>query len=201
MFYSLKGTLTAVESNFIVVDCAGVGYKCMTSANTQRELSTEIGNEVLVFTHLNVRQDAVDLFAFHKMDELNCFKMLISVSGVGSRAGLAILSEFNAEQIAMFISSGNSAGFTKVSGIGNKTAQRIVLELKDKLKSTGNKENLIPMSGIASASKNITDAAQALAVLGYSQADVMPFLVKFDSNLTTQKLIQETLKAMGKEVR
>ncbi len=201
MFYSLNGILAAIESNFIVIDCSGIGYKCFTSAYTQRGLSTEIGNEVMVYTHLNVRQDAVELFAFHKMDELNCFKMLISVSGVGSRAGLAILSEYSAEQIAMFISSGNSASFTKVSGIGNKTAQRIVLELKDKLKSTGNKENLIPMAGIASASKNITDAVQALAVLGYSQADIMPFLVKLDSNLPTQQLIQETLKAMGKEVK
>ena len=100
MFYSIKGTLTHMEPGFVVVECAGVGFKCLTTLSTQRTMP-QIGEQVKLFTHLNVREDAMDLFGFATMMELNCFKMLTAVSGVGPKVGLAILSELSPEQVAM----------------------------------------------------------------------------------------------------
>ncbi|MFR2561324.1 MAG: Holliday junction branch migration protein RuvA [Anaeromassilibacillus sp.] len=133
MFYSIKGTLTHMEPGFVVVECAGVGFKCLTTLSTQRTMP-QIGEQVKLFTHLNVREDAMDLFGFATMMELNCFKMLTAVSGVGPKVGLAILSELSPEQVAMAAASGDSKSLTRASGVGAKLAQRIVLELKDKVK-------------------------------------------------------------------
>ena len=108
MFYSIKGTLTHMEPGFVVVECAGVGFKCLTTLSTQRTMP-QIGEQVKLFTHLNVREDAMDLFGFATMMELNCFKMLTAVSGVGPKVGLAILSELSPEQVAM--------GFAPAGGV------------------------------------------------------------------------------------
>ena len=101
MFYSIKGTLTHMEPGFVVVECAGVGFKCLTTLSTQRTMP-QIGEQVKLFTHLNVREDAMDLFGFATMMELNCFKMLTAVSGVGPKVGLAILSELSPEQVDVY---------------------------------------------------------------------------------------------------
>ncbi len=200
MIYSLKGTLIANESNYIVIECAGVGYKCLTSYNTQNQFFNKLNKEVFVYTYMNVRQDAVDLFGFESANELECFKLLTSVSGVGPKAALSILSQFTSGKISMIISASDSKSLTSVPGIGAKTAQRIVLELKDKL---GNKfyKTDFQSSGvpISTDSKKITGAMAALGVLGYSGADVLPILSKMGEELSVEEMIQKTLKTLGKK--
>ena len=197
MLYSLRGNLSYIEENFIVIECGGVGYKCFTTVNTQRELSNKINNTIMIYTYMSVREDAVDLFGFSSISEMKCFKLLTSVSGVGSKAGLSILSEYSTQQVAMFISSNNSKALTKASGIGNKIAQRIVLELRDKFKMTENTKNDLNIDiGVISSSKNSEEAVKALGVLGYEQSDIMPIISKFDSSLSTEELIRLTLKSM-----
>lgn len=198
MIYNLKGLLTLIENNFIVIQCAGVGYKCLTSAYTQGEIHNNIGKEVTIYTYMNVRQDAIDLFGFSSQNELTCFKLLISVSGVGPKAALSILSRFSYEKLAFIVSSGSGKDLTQASGIGAKTAQRIVLELKDKLAvgiSSDNKNNE-PYSHVSS--HNISEAVKALVSLGYSSDEIMPFISKIDSTLSIENLISATLKAMAK---
>lgn len=193
MFYSLRGNLRLIESNFIVIECSGVGFKCLTTANTQNSLSKMLNSEVTIFTYLNVKEDAINLFGFHTMDELNSFKLLTSVSGVGPKAGLAILSQFSPEEVAIFISSNDSKSITKVSGIGNKIAQRIILELRDKLKLGNNISNSSNI-GIVSATKNVVETLKALEVLGYAQSEVMPILNQLDQNLSVEELIKLVLQ-------
>lgn len=131
MLYSVRGKLIAIESNAAVVECGGVGYMCQTTMNTLK--AVKLNTEVTLYTYLNVREDAVDLFGFATKAELETFKNLISVSGVGPKAGLAVLSELSPEQVAMAIASDDLKTITRAQGIGKKIAQRIVLELKDKL--------------------------------------------------------------------
>ena len=197
MFYSLKGILIHVEPSLAVVECGGVGFKCLITMSTQRALP-KIGEQVTLFTHLNVREDALDLFGFATMTELNCFKMLTGVSGVGPKVGLAILSELAPEQVAMAIATGDSKALTRASGVGNKLAQRITLELKDKVKNmaAGNNANFAAV-GVVSTSSNAAEAVNALAVLGYSPTDAAAVVGKFDSELPVEELIRLSLKAMG----
>ena len=201
MIYSLQGTLTLIENNFLVVSCGGVGYKCFTSFYTQNQWMSKINESVTVYTHVSVRQDAIDIFGFSSKSELECFKLLTTVSGVGPKAALSILSQFSAEKIAMIISFGDSKSLTSASGIGAKTAQRIVLELKDKLKSiSGEKSEIISNAINFSQSKNSSEAVKALEVLGYSSSEVLPIISKFDENCSVEELIQKTLRLMAKGV-
>lgn len=200
MFYSLRGTLLHRMNNFAVVECGGVGYKCSTSLSSLRDMP-QIGNEVTLFTHLSVREDAVELFGFTTTQELECFKILIGVSGVGAKVGIAILSEFTPEQIAMCIAKSDSKTLTRASGVGNKLAQRIILELKDKMKKLDIKEINIKDTGSITAGinlGNIKNAVEALAVLGYSSDDVMPILSNLDGDLPVEQLIHKTLLELGR---
>lgn len=202
MIYSLKGTLTVKELGFAVVECGGVGYGCRTSYNTVSQLG-DVGSEVMLYTYLYVREDVVELFGFATLQELSCFKLLITVSGVGPKAATAILSDVSPEQFAFRVASGDSKSFTKTKGIGAKTAQRIVLELKDKMSSqtisgtvARDAADFAPMSTGAPTS-SVTEALEALMVLGYSQGEVAPILGKLDPSLSTQDLIKETLRLMS----
>ncbi len=201
MFYSLKGLLITLENNFLVVECNGVGYKCLTSLYTQSQFKDKIGNEITVYTFLSVRQDALDLFGFADNSELECFKMLTSVSGVGPKAALSILSQFPAEKVAYLVTSGDSKSLTSVSGIGAKTAQRIVLELKDKLSAIGFESSAQKITNMPLGNSNISEAIKALSTLGYSAGEVMNHITSFDENLPVEKLIQLTLKSMAKAVK
>ncbi|MBR4627523.1 MAG: Holliday junction branch migration protein RuvA [Ruminococcus sp.] len=202
MIFSLRGKLTVKELGFAVVECGGVGYGCRTSYNTVASLG-DIGSEVMLYTYLYVREDVVELFGFATTQELSCFKLLISVSGVGPKAATAILSDVSPERFAFLVASGDSKTFTKTKGIGAKTAQRIVLELKDKISSetvSGSVSadaaafSAVP-SGTAGAS--VSEALEALMVLGYSQGEAAPILGKLDPSLQTQELIKETLRIMA----
>lgn len=196
MIYSLRGTLINSQMGFVVIECNGVGYKCFTTLATQRVLP-QVNSEVLLYTHLNVREDAVDLFGFATLGELNCFKMLTSVSGVGAKVGISILSELSSEQVAMAIASDDSKTLTRAAGVGNKLAQRIILELRDKLKKTGIGDQATVSAGVVSAAGNTAEAINALSVLGYSPSDIAPIVAKFDSSLSVEELIRLSLKAMA----
>lgn len=197
MIYSVKGTLIHIESGFAVVECGGIGYKVNTTITTQKQL--KLNSIVTLFTHMNVREDAVELFGFYSKGELSTFKMLISISGVGPKVALAILSELSSEQIAMSVSAGDYKTLTRASGVGPKLAQRIVLELKDKIKglSVESADGVISKGSVIADTGNISKAVAALAVLGYSAADVTPVLSKLDPSLTVEQLISATLKQMG----
>ncbi len=197
MIYSVKGTVIHIESGFAVVECAGIGYKVQTTLTTQREL--KVGATATLFTHMNVREDAVELFGFYSKGELSTFKLLISISGVGPKVALAILSELSSEQIALSVSAGDYKTLTRASGVGPKLAQRIVLELKDKIKgmSSESVDGVITKGSVIADTGNIPKAVAALAVLGYSAADVTPVLSQLDPSLTVEQLIAATLKRMG----
>lgn len=202
MIYSVRGKLVLKELNFAVVECAGVGYGCRTSYSTVSQLG-ETGEEVTLYTYLYVREDAVELFGFASLQELSCFKLLISVSGVGPKAATSILSDMTPEQFAFLVASGDSKAFTRTKGIGAKTAQRIVLELKDKISSealSGSvSHDAADIAAVSSgkASSAVTEALEALMVLGYSQGEAAPILGKLDPAMSTQDLIKETLRIMS----
>ena len=200
MIYSLKGILTHRSPGVAVVECGGIGYKCTTSLISLRGMP-DVGNEVELFTYMSVREDAIELFGFTTTEERECFKMLTSVSGVGSKVGTAILSEFTPEQVAMCIASEDSKSLTKASGVGNKLAQRIVLELKDKMKKlgAGSAGVKIPANGTSASNfGNVKNALDALAVLGYDSSEIMPIISGFDSSLKVEELIHLTLFELGK---
>lgn len=203
MIYSVRGKLVHKENELAVVECGGVGYACRTTLQTLASL-TEKGTEVMLYTYLHVREDAVELFGFASQQELNCFKMLISVSGVGPKAALSILSDVNSEQFALIVASEDSKTLTKTKGIGAKTAQRIVLELKDKVV----KENSIDFSAAGSVSpavsasdgSAVSEAFSALLVLGYTQTEIAPVLSGLDSSLPSAELIRQALKVMAQKM-
>lgn len=200
MIYSLKGILLTAESNFLVVECAGVGYKCQTSLYTQSALSGKIGNEVMVYTYMNVRQDAVDLFGFSNKTELEYFKLLTSVSGVGPKAALAILSQFPADKLAVLITSSDSKSLTAASGIGKKTAERIVLELKDKISKSEFTPSNSSFVSVPIQGSNISEATKALATLGFSASDVVPILSTLSPEAPVEEMINTALKSMARKV-
>lgn len=197
MFYSVRGKLIHTEVNIAVVECAGVGYKCQTTMNTLKKLKPD--SEVTLYTYLNVREDAMELFGFATTEELGIFKTLISVSGVGPKVGLAILSVLTPQQVALAIASNDVKSITLAQGVGNKLAQRIILELKDKLKNIASKSSGGTVSAAAEAvSGNIPKAIEALTVLGYTPAEVTPYLAGMDSSFPVEKLIGETLRMLGR---
>lgn len=200
MLYSVRGKLIAIESNAAVVECGGVGYMCQTTKNTLK--AVKLNTEVTLYTYLNVREDAVDLFGFATKAELETFKNLISVSGVGPKAGLAVLSELSPEQVAMAIASDDLKTITRAQGIGKKIAQRIVLELKDKLAKAAKEDSSfaqVAQNSVNVSTGNVPKAIEALGVLGYSPSDVSPVLATLDSALPVEQLISLTLKQMGRQ--
>ena len=200
MFYSLTGKLVHMEPGVVAIECGGVAFKCLTSMHTQRSMP-RIGETATVYTYLNVREDALDLFGFSSKNELSCYKMLTGISGVGPKVALAILSELSPEGVAMAAASGDSKSFTRASGVGPKLGQRIVLELKDKVKKMAVSDGGLQISpaeaGVLSASKNAELAVQALIVLGYTQSEAAQAVARLDSALPTEELIRLALKGMG----
>ena len=197
MLYSVRGNVIHMEQGFVVIECAGGGYRCQTTLNTMKNIKN--GTEATLYTYLNVREDAVELYGFYSTQELSCFKTLTSVSGVGPKMALSLLSELSPEQIAMCVSASDVKSLTRAQGVGPKLAQRIILELKDKLSVFPQSDMTVESKGsvIADTGK-IPQAVAALAVLGYSAADVTPVLSRLDQSLTVTELISETLKRMGR---
>ncbi len=199
MIYSLKGILELVQDNFIVVNCAGVGYKCVCSLVTKSFFSEKLLKEITVYTHLSVRQDAIELFGFSNISELESFKLLTSVSGVGPKAALGILSQFSAEKLSFIISDSDSKSLTNAPGIGPKTAKRIILELKDKFSMNKvSSMNETISCDISSSIGKKNEALNALMILGYLKQEVLPYLSNLSENLSIEEMIQSTLKYMSK---
>lgn len=197
MYYSVRGEVINLGPGVAVIECGGVGYKCFTTVNTQKNLN--IGSEAKLYTYLSVREDAMELFGFYTEEEKNAYMNLIGVSGVGPKVGLAILSTLTPSQVSMAIASGDIKTITMAPGVGKKLAQRIVLELKDKFNFGSDVE--VSANGAAAApavSGNIPKAIEALSVLGYSSSDVAPFISTLDPEQPVEKLIGETLKLMGR---
>lgn len=198
MIYSVNGTVELIEPNLAVIDCGGVGYACRTTANTLSQL--KIGEKAKLLTYLSVREDAVELFGFYDAAELNCFKMLISVSGVGPKAALSILSGMTPQAFALCVASGDSKTLTNAPGIGRKTAERIVLELKDKVSkqdvAAGVKGSAVPI--VAAPSNTYAEAVSALMVLGYSNGEAASALSGLDPSAPSDELIRAGLKKLAK---
>ena len=198
MYYSVRGEVVHLAPGIAVVECGGVGYKCFTTMNTQKNLA--IGSEAKLYTYLSVREDAMELFGFYTEEELNAYKTLIGISGVGPKVGIAILSALTPSQLSMAIASGDIKSITLAQGVGKKLAQRIILELKDKFNFGSESEFTVSGSPAAAVSAgNTAKAVEALGVLGYSASDVSPFISTLDPSLPVEKLIGETLKLMGRK--
>ena len=198
MFYSLTGTVSHTEPGVAVIDVGGAAFKCLTSMGTLRALP-RTGGKATLYTYLNVREDALDLYGFYTLGELNCYKLLTAISGVGPKAALAILSEMAPEDVALAAAAGDAKRFTKANGVGAKLAQRIVLELKDKVKGLSFAGT--DLSGIEpggpSAAGNAAQAAEALVTLGYSPSEAAAAVGRLDSSLPAEELIRLALKGFG----
>ena len=201
MFYYLDGTVTEILPNLAVIDCGGVGYACKTTNNTLAALKK--GQRGKLYTYLNVGEGIFELYGFAAQNELNSFKLLLGVSGVGPKAALAILSAATPESLAMAIVTEDAETLTAAPGIGKKIAQRIILELKDKMaKEASAGLDFSGGKGVPAApvfSSKATEAAQALAVLGYSSQEVQMALKGVDvENLPLEEIIRQSLKKMVK---
>ena len=200
MFYYLKGVVGHIAPNLAVMDCNGVGYACRTTSYTLSAL--QVGEKAKLFTHLNVREDAMELYGFSTENERNCFQMLIGVSGVGPKAALSILSSTTPEGLATSIITGNEKALTVAPGIGKKIAQRIILELKDKL-AKGQlpaAEESFGGSGVTVIPQDKTsEASAALAVLGYNPAEINAALKGLDLDaLSLEEIVRQSLRKMVK---
>lgn len=199
MLYSVRGKLIHKEPYLAVVECGGVGFKCITTTSTLAKLA-ETGSEVTLYTYLHVREDLMDLFGFSDMGELNCFKMLLSVSGVGPKVALAVLSDLTPERFALCVAANDAKTITKAQGVGAKLAQRIILELKDKLKSADLPTSLSGdafTGGGASFGGSAGEAVSALVVLGYSQGDAARAVSGLAPDLPSSELIRQALKYLS----
>ena len=199
MIYSLRGKLTHKTNDLAVVESAGVGYACRTTTYTLSPL--KVGEEVFLLTYMNVREDAVELFGFGEAAELNCFKLLLSVNGVGPKAALSILSVLSPQGFALCVAEGDSKVLTRAPGIGKKIADRIILELKDKMTdrigeiSSDTYAELSRPS--APASGNIAEAVTALTALGFTAAQAQKALAGLSAEMPVSELVREALKKIG----
>lgn len=186
MFYYLSGILAHREAGLAVIDCGGVGYKLTISQNTLSELDrgASRAERVKLFTYMAVREDDVELFGFYTEEELSTFKLLLTVSGIGPKAAMGVLSAFTPEGLAKAVTTEDTKAISRANGIGAKGAARIVLELKDKLSYTGDVSTApVKVGGIApKASSKLSEAAEALTALGYSRAEVNGVLAKINTD-------------------
>lgn len=197
MFYYLNGEVTIMEGNLAVVDCGGVGYACRTTSYTLSKL--RVGQTAKLFTYCNIREDAFDIYGFSTRDELHCFELLLGVTGVGPKAAIAILSSTSPERFMLAIMTQDEKALTAAQGVGKKLAQRIILELKDKLGavtevdfSDGASAAVIPAAG-----SNLALAQAALAELGYNQNEIGAALKGIKTEgMSTEEIVRQCLRAM-----
>ena len=201
MFYYLDGTVAEILPGLAVIDCGGVGYACLTTNHTLSQLRK--GERSKLYTYLNVGESVFDLYGFASSKELESFRMLLGVSGVGPKAALAILSACTPEALALAVVSGDEKALTAAPGVGKKIAQRVILELKDKLARESAATGLDFSSGNAGKVSTFTskagEAAAALAVLGYSSQEAAAALKGLDTDaLSLEELIRQALKRMAR---
>lgn len=197
MFYYLDGIVAHMEAYLAVIDCGGVGYACKTTNTTLGQLQK--GKRGRLYTYLNVGEDVFDLYGFATQGELGSFRQLLSVSGVGPKAALAILSAVTPEELAMAVVTDDEKALTVAQGVGKKIARRIILELKDKLAKEQFSDGFTPSAAAAVSGGRAVEAAQALAVLGYSHADVAAAMKGIDVEaLPLEEIVRQALKRMVK---
>lgn len=196
MIYSLTGEIIAVEPNGFAIQCGGIAFFCFSTMNTMTKIGMK-GTKATVFTYLNVREDAMELYGFATTNELDAYKQLITVSGVGPKAAIAILSALTPDQLALSIASGDVKAITKAQGVGTKIAQRIVLELKNKFSTelTEEQSNVVSAAQTATGG-DYTEAIEALVQLGYSRSEAATALGKLDKSLPVEELIRLALKSL-----
>ena len=197
MFYYLNGEITLMEGNLAVVDCGGAGYACPTTAYTLSKL--RVGQTAKLFTYCNIREDAFDIYGFSTREELRCFELLLSVTGVGPKAALAILSSTSPERFTLAIMTQDEKTLTAAQGVGKKLAQRIILELKDKLGAAVSEVDFsgTPAVPVPAAGGNFALAQAALAELGYNQAEIAAALKGIPAEgLSTEEIVRRCLRAM-----
>lgn len=198
MYYSISGTLVTTEPNAAIVDNNGIAYRMTVSGTTLAKLSSKLGAQVKLFTYLNVYQDGLDLYGFWSQEELSSFKLLISVSGIGPKAAMSILSQMTPEKLAVAVSCGDTKMISRAPGVGAKTAARIVLELKDKLAmqvSDADASDVHSSAGSGNADAP-ADAMNALLVLGYSRGEASEALRGIDKSLSVEDMITAALKKL-----
>lgn len=195
MFYYLDGTITHIGQNLAVVDCGGVGFACHTTNFTLAGLKT--GTRAKLYTHCNIREDAFDIFGFSSRDERECFLKLLGVSGVGPKAALAILSVASPDQFRLAVMAQDEKTLTMAAGVGKKMAQRILLELKDKLGSVEVTSGVAVADHPAVHGSAVSEAAAALVSLGYSQAEAATALKGLEKeDLPVGELVRRALRKM-----
>ena len=198
MFAYINGKLVVKSEGFVVIDVGGVGYKIFMSQSSLSKLE-EVGSVVKVHTHYYVREDNISLYGFYSADELRMFELLLSVSGIGAKSAIAMLSAISPSAFALAIISNDTTKLTKIPGIGAKTAARIVLELKDKLKTEEaiNKDDDNDIA-INSVTAQIDEAMSALKVLGYSKKEIDEAISKIDTNnLSLEDMIKKSLTILA----
>ena len=198
MIASLRGKLLYSDETTVIVECSGVGFKCTVTKNTLNNLPKK-GEEIFLNTHMAVREDAMDLYGFYDMEELSAFKLITSVNGVGAKIGIALLSEFKADKLLLYIASGDAKALTAASGVGIKLAQRIVLELKDKVGSLtfGDNDEIIAVSKVDAVSAS-SEAVEALVSLGYTKGEASLAVSRLDSTPSPEELIKQALKSLAR---
>ena len=196
MFYYLDGTITIMDTNLAVVDCGGVGYGCHTTNYTLSQL--KIGRQARLFTYCNIREDAFDIYGFASREELNCFEQLLSVSGVGPKAALAILSVVSPDQFTLAVMTQDDKTLTMAQGVGKKMAQRILLELKDKIGGSQMALSGAELSTPAPVRGSKTaEVTAALASLGYSQMEIGAALKGLNvETMSVEEIVRQALRAM-----
>ena len=195
MSYSLNGKITEKLSDRAVIECAGVGFEVQMTRNGLSQLPAE-GNNAIVYIHMIVREDSVELFGFCSNEEKDSFKTLLGISGIGPKAAAAVLSEFTPGELASAVATGDTAMITRAQGIGPKAAQRIVLELKDKLKNIPAVTVKQPSLQPGNAAKTI-EAIDALMALGYTQYEAKRAVSSMNvSDISVEEIIKKALKEM-----
>ena len=196
LFYYLSGTVAELEPGLAVVDCGGVGYALYVTAYTQSQLHK--GQQQKLYTYCSIREDAVDLYGFATREERSCFERLLSVSGVGPKAALAILSVTTPDRFTLAVVTGDEKALTAAAGVGKKLAQRIILELKDKIAGEQMRVDAsAPMAAPVAPGGKVAEASAALTVLGYSQAEIGAALRGVDvEQLSVEEIVRQCLRAM-----
>ena len=202
MYYYLNGELAICDGGTCVVDCGGVGYKLTISLITSQNLSNKLGQKVKLFTHLAVREDGIELFGFESNEERSCFNLLISVSGVGPKAAISILSMMSPDRFSLAVCTEDTKFISKTPGIGPKTAARIVLELRDKISkdmmTASPTSTSISTAKSAPMSKNLSEASEALMVLGYDKNTILSAIKDIDPSTDVGLIIKTALKKLAR---
>lgn len=199
MFYYLNGILAHKEPGFAVLDCGGVGYRLTVSQNTLAALdrASARSDKVKLYTYMAVREDDIELFGFYTAEELDTFKLLIGVSGIGPKAAMGVLSAFTPDGLARAVCTEDVKAIAKSNGVGAKGAARIVLELKDKMSYAGGEETGAPATATvqsAAPSVGLAEAAEALVALGYARSEVNAVLSKLNTaELSSGEIIRAAL--------